>query len=173
MRCARIVAIGTTTWAQTIITTFDALNKCEVWRWRLGLECVSMAIRIIVRDGDVGEIQLHCCIDATCKAASVSAELPPSLEVLGFFLIPLRLRLLVRLFPCQAQVPHTDCPPSHCPRSLTLGMSARRMPMNSLYVVSLASVSALANASVSLLAFLDAGNECEANGDETLPREHA
>ena len=32
----------------------------------------SMAIRMIVRDGDVREIQPHCCIDVVCKAASVS-----------------------------------------------------------------------------------------------------
>ena len=32
----------------------------------------SMVIRMIVRDGDVRDIQRHCCVDVTCKAANVS-----------------------------------------------------------------------------------------------------
>ena len=50
---------------------------------------------------------------------------------------------------------------------LTVRMSARRMAMKSQYGVSWVSDSANGNASVSLLALLGAGNECEASADET------
>ena len=40
----------------------------------VGLECDSMAIRRIICDGDVSEIQRHCGIDATCETAAVSVN---------------------------------------------------------------------------------------------------